>query len=158
MGGLVFAQYSDTSSGMNAGVGILFFLLSVAAYVFYSYCLGLIFRKAGQPLWAGFVPIYNTYITLKIIGRPWWWLLLLIIPFVNIVIGIIVYIDLAKSFGKGTGYGLGLFFLGFIFIPILAFSDAQYLGPVAGPGGPPMGYPPPSGYPAPPGGQWDAPR
>jgi hypothetical protein len=52
--------------------------------------------------------------------------------------------------------------LSFIFIPILAFSDAQYLGPVAA-GVPPTGYPPPPGYPPsgyPPqgGGQWDAPK
>ena len=56
MGGLVFSQ-STTTSGAGAAVGILISLLfGVAAYVFYSYCLGLIFKKAGQPLWAGFVP------------------------------------------------------------------------------------------------------
>jgi hypothetical protein len=168
MGGLIAQYNSNTSSGMGAGVGILFFLFIVAVYVFYGYCLGLIFRKAGHPLWAGFVPIYNTYIMLKIIGRPGWWLILFFIPIVNFIIGIIVYLDLARSFGKGAGYGLALFFLSFIFIPVLAFSDAQYLGPVTAPGGPPSGYPPPayppSGYPPPPGypppggGQWDAPK
>jgi hypothetical protein len=146
MGGLV-AQYSNTSSGPGAGVVALFILVGIAAYVFYSYCLGLIFQKAGQPLWAGFVPFYNTYIILKIIGRPGWWLILFFIPIVSIIVAIIVYIDLAKSFGKGTGYGLALFFLSFIFIPILAFSDARYLGPAAVAGGPPGGYPPPPGYP-----------
>jgi hypothetical protein len=156
MGGLV-AQYSDTSSGLGAGAAIFIVLFSLAVWVFYGYCLGLIFQKAGQPLWAGFVPIYNTYITLKIIGRPWWWLLLFLIPLAGIVISIIIPIDLAKSFGKGTGFGLGLLFLSFIFIPILAFGDAQYRGPVAGPAGRPTGYPPP-GYPAQGGGQWDAPR
>ena len=155
MGGLV-AQYSNTSSGMSAGAAIFVVLLSIAVYVFYGYCWGLIFQKAGQPLWAGFVPIYSTYMTLKIIGRPWWWLLLLLIPIVNLVLWIIIYLDLARSFGKGAGFGLGLIFLWFIFIPILAFSNAQYLGPAAGPAGPPTGYPPP-GYPAQ-GGQWDAPR
>jgi hypothetical protein len=167
MGGLIAQYNSNTSAGTGAAAGI-FFLFAIAAYVFYSYCLGLIFRKAGQPLWAGFVPLYNTYIVLKIIGRPGWWLILFFIPIVNIVIGIIVYFDLAKSFGKGVGFGLGLFFLSFIFIPILAFSDAQYLGPTAAlgypppPGYPPPGYPPPHGYPPPPesppqgGGQWDA--
>ncbi|TFG50023.1 MAG: signal peptidase I, partial [Candidatus Brocadiia bacterium] len=29
-------------------------------------------------------------------------------------------------FGKGAGFALGMVFIGFIFWPILAFSDAQY--------------------------------
>ena len=159
MGGLV-AQYSNTSSGMGAGFGIAFFLLSVAVYLFYGYCYGRIFQKAGRPLWEGFIPIYNYYVALKIVGRPGWWLILYIIPIVNIVITIIVYYDLARSFGRGVGFAVGLFLLWFIFLPILAFGDAQYLGPAAGPGGPPggyppTGYPPPSGYPVQ--GGWDAP-
>ena len=39
--------------------------------------------------------------------------------------------DLAKAFGKGPGFALGLIFLGPIFFPLLAFSDASYQGPVA---------------------------
>jgi hypothetical protein len=39
-----------------------------------------------------------------------------------------VMIELAKAFGKGTGFALGLVFLGFIFFPILGFGDAQYAG------------------------------
>jgi len=164
MGGLV-AQYSNTSSGMGAGASIAFFLVAVAFYLFYGYCFGRIFQKAGRQLWEGFVPIYNYYVMLKIVGRPGWWLILYIIPIVNIVITIIVYYDLARSFGKGVGFTVGLFFLSFIFIAILALSDAQYVGPAAG-GGPPGGYPPPGyppgGYPPPPGypaqGGWDAPR
>jgi len=161
MGGLV-TQYSNTSSGVSAAAGIFFFLITIAVWAFYGYCLGLIFQKAGQPLWAGFIPIYNYYVVLKIVGRPVWWLILYIIPIVNIVITFIVYLDLAKSFGKGAGFGVALFFLAFIFIPILAFSDAQYLGPAAGPRYPPPGYPPagypPPGYPAQGAGPWDAPR
>ncbi len=161
MGGLV-AQYSNTSSGV--GVGIFFALLSIVFYLFYGYCYGRIFQKAGRPLWEGFIPIYNYYVALKIVGRPGWWLILYIIPIVNIVITVIVYYDLARSFGKGVGFTLGLFLLWFIFLPILAFSDARYVGPAAG-GGPPGGYPPPGypppGYPPPgypPQGGWDAPR
>lgn len=37
-------------------------------------------------------------------------------------------IAFAKAFGKGTGYGIGLAFLGFIFFPMLGFSDATYTG------------------------------
>ena len=56
----------------------------------------------------------------------------MLIPFVNFIILIILSIDMAKSFGKGVGFGLGLAFLGIIFLPILGFGSAQYQGPSAG--------------------------
>ena len=65
---------------------------------------------------------------------PGWWLLLMLIPFVNVIILIILCIDIAKSFGNGVGFGLGMAFLGFIFWPILGFGSAQYQGPSAGGG------------------------
>ena len=35
----------------------------------------------------------------------------MLIPFVNFIIAIILLIDLAKSFGKGVGFGIGLLLL-----------------------------------------------
>jgi len=57
---------------------------------------------------------------------------LMLIPFVNFIIAIILCIDLAKSFGNGVGFGVGLAFLGIIFFPVLGFGSAQYQGPAAG--------------------------
>ncbi|MCC6414829.1 MAG: signal peptidase I, partial [Opitutaceae bacterium] len=90
------------------------------------------FTKANQPGWAAIIPIYNVYILTKIVGRPWWFILLLLIPLVNIIVAIVLSIDLAKSFGKGAGFGIGIALLGFIFYPILGFGDATYKGPSAG--------------------------
>src|SRR5260370_18218503 len=69
------------------------------------------FVKAGQPGWGAIIPIYNAYLLCKIAGRPGWWVLLFFIPLVNVIIAIIVSIDIAKNFGKGAGFGLGLPFL-----------------------------------------------
>jgi hypothetical protein len=103
------------------------------------------YEKAGQPGWACLIPIYNFYVLCKIVGRPGWWVILLFIPFVNVVIWIIVALDLAKSFGKGTGFAIGLIFLSVIFIMILGFGDDRYVGPAAAPGGMALGggTPPP---------------
>lgn len=90
-----------------------------------------IYTKAGQPGWAAIVPIYNIIILMNIVGRPVWWVVLFCIPFVNFVAMIIVYIDLARSFGKDIGFALGMIFLFFIFMPMLAFGDARYVGPSA---------------------------
>jgi hypothetical protein len=87
------------------------------------------FVKAGKPGWASIVPIYNIVVLLEITGKPLWWILLFLIPFVNIVIAIIVTLDLAKVFGKGVGFGLGLVFLPFVFYPMLGFGDARVGGP-----------------------------
>lgn len=90
-----------------------------------------VYTKARKPGWAAFVPIYNAYILLQIIGRPWWWLLAMFIPFVNLIVAIVITHDTAKVFGKGIGWTLGLLFLPFIFYPMLAFGSAKYLGPAA---------------------------
>ncbi len=50
----------------------------------------------------------------------------------NIVVWIIVMIDLAKSFGNGVGFAIGLIFLPFIFGLILGFGADKYLGPAGG--------------------------
>ena len=115
--------------------GLLVGIFYLAFIIFIIASLWKVFEKAGQDGWKAIVPIYNFYVLLQIVGRPGWWLVLLLIPIVNFIVAIIVYIDLAKSFGKGTGFGLGLAFLGFIFLPILGFGDAQYQGPAAAPGG-----------------------
>ena len=87
-----------------------------------------VFTKAGQPGWGILVPIYNAYLLCKIANRPGWWVLLMLIPLVNFAIAIVLAIDIAKNFGRGVGFGIGLAFLGIVFYPILAFSDAQYQG------------------------------
>ena len=124
--------------GANGGaVGILV-IIYIAVIVLEIAALWKVFVKAGQPGWAAIIPIYNLYILLKIIGRPGWWILLFllgIIPFVGwiavLVLGIIIAIDLAKSFAKSSGFAVGLFLLNFIFIPILGFGESQYVGPAA---------------------------
>jgi hypothetical protein len=86
------------------------------------------FQKAGEPGWAAIIPVYNYLIAIKIAGLPWWYLLLMLIPVINLFIYIIILNGLAKNFGKGTGFTIGLFFLRFIFIPILGFGNATYQG------------------------------
>jgi len=121
----------DSDYGViGAGIGFLGWLLYMAIGVFYLFCMWKIYVKAGKPGWAAIIPIYNILVQLEIVGRPWWYLLLMFVPLVNVVIAIMIIFDLAKVFGKGTGFGFGLLFLSFVFIPVLAFGDAQYQAPV----------------------------
>jgi hypothetical protein len=87
-----------------------------------------VFSKAGQPGWAIFVPIYSSICFCRVIGKSdWWWLLMLIPVYGQIVIPIIAVVRLAKAFGKGIGFALGLIFLAPIFYLILAFGS-DYVG------------------------------
>ena len=108
--------YTTSSSGGSSAVVIIYLAIIVLEFVSFW----KIFVKAGQPGWAGIIPFYNWWVMLKIVGRPGWWFILFLIPFVNIVILIIVYNDLSKSFGKGVGFTIGMIFLGFIFFTLEA--------------------------------------
>lgn len=105
------------------GLGILAFWL---AFIVAMIASGWkIFTKAKLPGWGILVPIYNVYLQFKLAGHPnWaWWLLL---PPVAAILLIVANFKIAKKFGKGTGFALGLWFLPIIFYPILAWGDAQY--------------------------------
>ena len=101
-------------------------LIYLAVIVVVLAALWTVFTKAGQPGWGAIVPIYNLILVLKIAGKPMWWFLLCLVPLVNVVIVILIYIALAKNFGKSSGFAIGMIFLPFIFFPMLAWGDARY--------------------------------
>ncbi|MHB8859155.1 MAG: DUF5684 domain-containing protein [Thermoleophilia bacterium] len=105
---------------------IALYLVYIAVIVFLITALWVVFTKAGYPGWGAIIPIYNTYLMIKIAGKPGWWLVLMFVPIVNIVIEIMVALGIARNFGKSTGFGIGLILLSFIFYPILAFGSATY--------------------------------
>lgn len=127
---LTFTKLLDTIPASDSGgaAGLIFFVFALAVAVFYIATVWIIFTKAGRPGWAAIIPIYNTIVLLQITGHSGWTILLFLIPFVNIVFGIIVYNDLSKAFGHGVGFMLGLLFLTPIFYPILAFGGSKYVG------------------------------
>jgi Family of unknown function (DUF5684) len=120
-------EYS-TSYSSSGHVSPVFWIVYAAFMLLMIAALWKMFTKAGQPGWGILIPIYNIYLICKIAGRPGWWLILMLIPFVNFIIAIILYVDIAKKFGKGVGFAIGMLFLPFIFFPILGFGSAQYQG------------------------------
>lgn len=129
--------YSSSSAASAAGnvTVILMSMLFVCAIALIA-IVGMwkVFTKAGQPGWASIVPFYNTYVMVKIAGRPAWWFLLYFIPFVSIVITLLVSMDVAKKFGKSELFGVvGLWFFSFIGYLILGFGSAVYQSDVNGP-------------------------
>ncbi len=117
--------------GADEGLSVVSIVIAVIVAVVILVAWWKIFTKAGKPGWAAIIPIYNVIVMLQVIGRPVWWIILFLIPVVNIIIEIIIFLDLAKSFGRSTGFGIGLILLNPIFVLILAFGDAEYKGPAA---------------------------
>jgi len=87
------------------------------------------FEKMGRKGWEGLVPFYNLYILMQVMGKDIVWFIMCLIPFVNII----PMMDVAKAWGKSSGFGVGLALLSFIFWPILGFTDAKFQGAVAAP-------------------------
>ncbi|WP_419868152.1 DUF5684 domain-containing protein [Chryseobacterium sp. CT-SW4] len=116
------------SSVAAAGVGFGMLIFELVLYVFYGYCMYKIFQKAGvENAWAAFIPIYNVIVLIQIIKKPVWWIVLLFIPLVNLYAAWVIWDRVAKGFRKDTPvYTILLFFLGFIFIPVLAFGNDSF--------------------------------
>ena len=129
----MFALVADTTSAGSGGAAI-FGLIGLAVAIFYLAAVWKIFTKAGRSGWLSIIPIVKTIVLIQIAGKSGWWVLLLFIPVVDVVVYILLMLELAKAFGYGAGFALGLIFLSFIFVPILGFGSARYqLRPAAQP-------------------------
>lgn len=118
--------------GVIAGLGAFIWIVSMAVAILSIVAMWKVFKKAGRPGWAAIIPVYNTVTLFKVSGLNPWLILLFIVPFVNFiaipVLMILQSVKLAKAFGKSGAFAVGLIFLNVIFMPILAFSDAEYQG------------------------------
>lgn len=119
--------YNTAATGL-AAIGTTYMVILLAICIISIVANWKIFTKAGKPGWASIIPIYNVYVQFQIAGMSGWMFLLLLVPIVNIVVSIMLYVNLAKAFGKSTGFAIGLIFLNFIFVLMLAFGSAEYVG------------------------------
>ncbi len=103
---------------------LMIFLLLILIVIISQYKL---FKKANEPGWAAFIPIYNMIVWLRIINKPWWWILLMFIPYAGFIWQIWATNLLVKKFGRDEGFTIGVIFLPFIFYPILAFGSSKFL-------------------------------
>lgn len=93
-----------------------------------------VYVKAGEPGWAVLIPVYNLVVLARIGGKPEWMGLVCflspLIPFIgsfiNLYLMVYITIGVAETFGKGILFALGLFFLPFIFYPILAITGDTF--------------------------------
>jgi Family of unknown function (DUF5684) len=110
--GALYAQLSDRE-GAAAGIAVLggmlifFLIFGLAMYVYISLALQTIAKKTNtENAWMAWIPIINILLMLNIAKKPLWWIILCLIPLVNIVIMIIVWMAIAEARKKPNWWGI----------------------------------------------------
>ena len=95
--------------GMLAGGMFLVLCLAfvAAAYVYTSLALQTIAQKTNtENAWLAWIPIANLFLMLNVAKKPIWWIILFLIPLVNLVIMILVWMAIAEARGKPNWWGV----------------------------------------------------
>lgn len=134
-------QEMTTTDKLSLGLNLImaFTIVKILVWVFVILAIyniivrWRIYKKAGKHGWAAIIPIYRDVVMYKVCDVSPWFLLLLLVPvigwFILMIINIYTKFTLAEGFGKGIGFGFGLWLLGPIFEAILAFSrKSKYVG------------------------------
>ena len=111
----------------------LYLILLFGLYIYLALCLQFLAKKTNTPNgWLAWIPIADIFLMLQISQKPLWWFLLFLIPIVNIVIGIIIWMKIAERVGKPNWIGV-LSIVPVIGIAIpgyLAFSGGEKIEPI----------------------------
>jgi hypothetical protein len=106
--------------------GPTFLLFIAVVYVYMSLALMTIATKTNTANgWLAWIPIANLFLTLNIARKPVWWFILMLIPLVNIVVFILVWMGVAEARQKPNWWGILVIvpLFGLIVPAYLAWSD-----------------------------------
>lgn len=84
--------------------------------------MAILFHRGGHSPWLILLPIANVLIMLELSGCEGWVLLLFFIPFGGLVASWMICSGLAAANGRGSGFAVGLYFLPWVFYPLLVFT------------------------------------
>ena len=135
---------------LMGGFVSIFAIIALAVVILMIIANIFLFRKMGLPGWYSIIPFWNVYnqVSKTWLVTPWFWVslglfvapwfldgfLLSVVSILAFALGVAMNLKLAAAFGKGVGYCLGLIFLPVIFLPMLAFGQATYIGNQTTPG------------------------
>jgi len=109
-------------SGAFIGIMIFYTIFMLAMYIYLAIVLMKIAKKTNTPNnWFAWIPFLNLYLMVKIAKKPGWWFILMLIPFVNIIIGIIIWMAIAKRLGHPEWLGI------LVIVPIANIIIPGYL-------------------------------
>ena len=137
-------------------LGGMYLMIAFAWWLLQIIANWRIFTKAGEAGWKSIIPIYGDYISYKIAWQPaYFWLTLVLgivssclqgtletndslmismsivlIKIILAIISIMYSVKLARAFGRGTGFAIGLIFLQPIFMLILGLAMTDIMGQI----------------------------
>jgi hypothetical protein len=123
---MVASAQDDTPKALPAlmagGFFMFFLVFALAIYVYTALALSTIAEKTNtENGWLAWIPIANIILMLNIAKKPIWWILLCLIPFVNIVIFIILWMGIAEARNKPSWWGV------LMIVPVVSLIVPGYL-------------------------------
>ena len=104
-----FAQSSDPmrSAAVSGMVLLLLLVIALPVYIYMSLALQTTATKTNtENAWLAWIPIANLFLMLMIAKKPLWWFILFLIPLVNLIMAIIVWMGVAEARGKPNWLGI----------------------------------------------------
>jgi len=105
---LAFAQdNSRLPTALMGGFFLIFCIILLVAYVYHALALQTIAQKTNtENPWFAWVPILNIILMLNVAKKPIWWIVLFLIPLVNIVIYVLLWMGIAEARNKPNWWGI----------------------------------------------------
>jgi hypothetical protein len=103
------AQSTDAGpfAALSGVLLLLFVVFAAGCYVYMALALQTIATKTGTANeWLAWIPIANLFLMLMVAKKPMWWFILFLIPLVNLVIAIMVWMAVAEARGKPNWWGI----------------------------------------------------
>ena len=134
-------------AAIMAVIGIIL-VFALVIYVLQVIGMWKVFKKSGEEGWKAIIPIYNQYTMCKITGVNPWWVLIVVLAsgltgalgesdlasvvsllssIISIYFSVLLYVSLARAFGKSDGFAVGLILLNPIFLLILGCGDSKFI-------------------------------
>ena len=134
-------------AAVMAVIGIIL-VFALVIYILQVIGMWKVFKKSGEEGWKAIIPIYNQYTMCKITGVNPWWILIVVVAggltgalgesdlasvvsllssIISIYFSVLLYVSLARAFGKSDGFAVGLILLNPIFLLILGCGSSKFI-------------------------------
>ena len=142
-----YGYESGVFAAVMAVIGIIL-VFALVIYILQVIGMWKVFKKSGEEGWKAIIPIYNQYTMCKITGVSPWWILIVVVAggltgalgesdlasvvsllssIISIYFSVLLYVSLARAFGKSDGFAVGLILLNPIFLLILGCGSSKFI-------------------------------
>ena len=139
-----FDDAAESLIAMGVVFIIVFAIIMIAIAAFSIVVMWKLFEKAGEEGWKCLIPFYNLYVLAQIAyghnpAKNGMCLAIALVPIgsfipyvgflasiAELVLEIMMFIELARAFGKSDGFAVGLILIGIVFMAIIAFDKDTF--------------------------------